>query len=66
MCRPPNACCRIAAMALAKLTETGEVQATRPWARPEAYETWQSVMEYFRAATLPHALARQIVAPGGG
>jgi len=27
-------------MALAKLTESGEVQVTRPWARPQVYETW--------------------------
>ncbi len=41
-------------MALAKLTETGEVQAARAWARPEAYETWLPL--------LPSASYQDIVA----
>ena len=31
-------------MALAKLTESGEVQVSRPWARPLVYETWLSLL----------------------
>ena len=31
-------------MALAKLTESGEVQVSRPWARPQVYETWLSFL----------------------
>jgi hypothetical protein len=31
-------------MALAKLTTTGEVQIARPWARPQVYETWLSLL----------------------
>ncbi|PYV38361.1 MAG: hypothetical protein DMG06_25850 [Acidobacteria bacterium] len=31
---------KISEMALAKLTETGAVQAIHSWARPEVYEGW--------------------------
>lgn len=31
-------------MALAKLTGSGEVHVTRPWARPRIYETWLSLL----------------------
>jgi hypothetical protein len=41
-------------MALAKLTGTGEVQVTRPWARPQVYETWLSLL----ALDDQHAITR--------
>src|SRR5690242_3317553 len=31
-------------MALAKLTKTGTVHASRSWARPQAYQTWLSLL----------------------
>lgn len=31
-------------MALAKLTASGEVQVSRPWARSQVYETWLSLL----------------------
>ncbi len=31
-------------MSLAKLTAAGDVEVARPWARPDAYETWLSLL----------------------